>query len=792
MKITTLNWFSITNWKQLRFDYRLVEVTIEGGTTAGREFNTAFNNGMKFMASSTRGVVSEAYHDGKKYIAVRSDSELNRLVINGSPLDIILTPLKGVFTFDPLHADCGNMGLAASFIENAIEYQLNRKSNLWSGGQKSFLKKNPTRNSSDIQTDIYQGFKFRVHYQDGKMYVCLDLAYRYVDKQNLSEILKQVPKERWPSIIEGRSFLYQNGDSWYTVKGRTIGGSIGSQPLEKDDFNGTVYEYITTKGLYASAKSPQQLDKNTETFYHSYSKTTSNTVAGAASLAKAIHLAENGLHKLSINDPNRRFHSASFYTGKYFQNLYFANVKLDISTTLEELDCQLLAMPRIKYANGNILDPYAAIKEMGSELFQYPRRRKEFTYKYGLLNEDVYVPQYIFVPDTLEYAFINSLKFFFDNAMRQLDKNFPGFQLIQYSMKQKPYANHVCRDFQNMVTQKQLNGGCGLFILPELKGNGHFSQFLHKLVKKELFGTVNLKCISEKSLRKFMKPGMGKNLKPVYTVPDKLMRSFKSYQAYTLFEYLIVNKKWPFALADNLNYDLYIGLDAHEFYAGFVFFFKNGEKIVFDVERTAKSVGTYRNEKVNSGVIKEKIVQVLTRHLRSGEDFPKSIVILRDGVSFGEEEKALVSAIAELRAKGSIDDSEIKLAVLDVAKSSAIPIRAAVPDQNKILVNAYCGTVVTTEQGKDAYIFNTGFPYQVPGSSNPIHVSMSWGDIDFNKALQDVFSLTQISFSAPDRPSSLPLPLKLIDTLIRDVAHEYNYANTQDKELKIVEEALKD
>jgi len=792
MKITTLNWFSITNWQELKFEYRLVEVSIEGGISEGKEFITAFHNALKYLASSTRGVVSEAYRLGKKYIAVRSDAELSEITIPGNPLDIILTPLPGTHTFDPATKDSENTTLAAKFIENAIEFQLNRKKNIWGGGNNSFLKKIPTKNSTDIQTDIYQGFKYRVHYQDGKMYVCIDLAYRYVDKSNLSEMLKHLPKEQWASVIEGRTFLYQNGDEWYTVKGKHVGGSISTQPLDKDDYHGTVYNYIKTKGRFALAQNPQPLDKNSETFYHSYSKTSTNTVAGAACLAKAIHFADNGLHKLSINEPHRRFGTAEFFAERYFQNLKFAGKTLMISTKPTNMDCRVLTMPSIKYRGNNILDPYAASGEMGSELYMYPRRRKEFAYKHGLLNEHPYGPQYLFVPDTLSYKFINSLKYYFERAMKQLDKDFHGFELIQYSMKKKPFANEVCREFQAMIAEKQLNGGSGLFILPDLEGNKVFSQYLHKLVKKELFATLNLKCISEKSLKRYMKKGLDKYGKEGYSVPDRLMQGFKSYQVNALFEYLIVNKKWPYALAEDLNYDLYIGLDAHEFYAGFVFLFKNGEKIVFDVERTSKSTGNYRNEKVNSGVIRNKIVEILSRHLRSGEDFPKSIVILRDGMSFGEEEKALTGAIEQLRAQGSIDDSEIKLAVLDVAKSSAIPVRAAVPNQNKILVNADCGTVVYTERNKDAYIFNTGYPYQVPGSSNPLHVTLAWGNIDFDKALQDVFSLTQLTFSAPDRPSSLPLPLKLIDTLIRDVAHEFDYANTQDKELKIVENAIKD
>jgi hypothetical protein len=794
MNMNTLNWFRIRNWKIIRFSYRLIEVSLEGGVSEGKDYNISFNNALKHMASSTRGVVSEAWYQDQKYIAVRSDAPLQDITISGTPLDIYLRPLAQTFQFNPNDSTHNNMGLAVRFIENAIEYQLNRKKGLWSGGNNSFLKKIPTRNSLDIQTDIYQGFKYKVHYQNGDFFVCVDLSYRYADKRTLSEILKTLPKSQWATYINGRTFLYQNGDDWYPVKGSAVGGAIAEQHFTKDDFSGTVYEYITTKGKYAEATEPQPLDKNSLIFYHTYTRTSEKKLEGAADLAKPIHFADNGLHRLSINEPHRRFGSAEFFVKKYFQNLYFAGERLDITDNPWKMECRAADFPILKYAQGKTLDPYhAASGNRGSELYLFPKRRREYTYKYGLLNEDEYLTHYIFVPDTMPLAMTKSIKHFFNKAMLQLDQKFPGFDLVTYSMKQRPFAEKVCREFENLVNTKQLNGCFGLFVLPEMEGNNIFSHDLHKLVKKELFEVINLKCISEKSLKRYMQPSVNNYGVQIYDVPDSRMQDFRSYQVNTLFKYLVVNKKWPYALAKNLNYDLYIGVDAHEFFAGFVFFFKNGEKIVFDIEKTSKKTGNvFRNEKINFGVIKTKIIEILGRHLDSGEEFPGSIVILRDGMSYGEEQKALDAAIAEMRAAGQIGDANIQLAVLDVAKSSAIPIRAAVPNQNNMLVNTDCGTVVPIQAAKEAYLFNTGFPYRVPGSSNPIRISLSSGTINFDKAVDDVFVMTQLNFTAPDRASSLPLPLKLIDLLIRDVAHEYTYANVQAKEMKLLEDYLEE
>lgn len=794
MKQNTLNWYRIRNWKILRFSYRLIEISLEGGITEGRDYNTSFNNALKHLASSTRGVVSEAWLQGKKYIAVRSDAELQDTTLPGTPLNIYLRPLPDTFIFDPTDRSHQNMDLAVRFIENAIEFQLNRKKGLWAGSNNTFLKKLPSRNSEDIQTDIYNGFKYRVHFQAGEFFVVVDLAYRYADKRTLSEILKDLPKEQWTSYINGKNFLYQNGDDWYTVKGSAIGGAIGEQRFDKDNFIGTVYDYIITKGRYAVAEHPQPLSPNSPTFYHTYTKASEKKMEGAADLAKAIHFADNGLHRLSINKPPQRFNSAGFFVKKYFQDLRFAGVRLEVSYNTWNMDCRVIDLPALKYAHDYVYNPYESRNgERGSELYQYPKRRREFTYKYGLLNEDEYLLQYIFVPDTLPVTMAICIKDHFNKAMKALDPSFPGFELVTYSTRQKPFAEKVCKDFESLINNKGLNGNFGLFVLPHLPGNRWFSHNLHQLVKKELSGKINLKCISEKSLNRYITRSVGRGGSEVYFVPDQKMQPFKSYQVNTLFKYLVVNNKWPYALAKDLNYDLYIGIDAHEFFAGFVFLFKNGEKIVFDVEQTAKKAGnTHRNEKINFGLIRDKIVDVLSRHLESGEEFPKSIVVLRDGMSFGEEQKALEAAIAQMRSENKISQQEVKLAVLDVAKSSAIPLRAAVRDDNNMLANPICGTVVPIRTDKDAYIFNTGFPYQVGGSSNPIRVSLSSGSIDFNKAVDDVFAMTQLNFTAPDRASSLPLPLKLIDLLIRDVAHEYTYANVQAKELQILQDELEE
>ncbi len=53
-------------------------------------------------------------------------------------------------------------------------------------------------------------------------------------------------------------------------------------------------------------------------------------------------------------------------------------------------------------------------------------------------------------------------------------------------------------------------------------------------------------------------------------------------------------------------------------------------------------------------------------------------------------------------------------------------------------------------------------------------VSANSGDANIRKVLQDVFSLSQLAYSAPDRPCRLPLTIKLTDTFLEAIASETN------------------
>ena len=149
---------------------------------------------------------------------------------------------------------------------------------------------------------------------------------------------------------------------------------------------------------------------------------------------------------------------------------------------------------------------------------------------------------------------------------------------------------------------------------------------------------------------------------------------------------------------------------------------------------------------------------------------PNGIVILRDGRSFGEEEKALENVINSLDTDGLISKSALKYSVVDLHKNSAIPLRlASQTNSYNNLENPISGSYKLINQ-VEGFIYNTGFPFQIRGTAKPLHLSLKAGNVDFLRVMEDVFCQSMLAFSAPDRSNSLPVTIKLIDTLLEPLS----------------------
>src|SRR5260370_12026257 len=73
---------------------------------------------------------------------------------------------------------------------------------------------------------------------------------------------------------------------------------------------------------------------------------------------------------------------------------------------------------------------------------------------------------------------------------------------------------------------------------------------------------------------------------------------------------MIVNRKWLWALATPLRYDVYIGIDVLNGMAGFTFIYKNGERMIFRNHRCKQ------RERLTSRQLREILVKHIRQHVR--------------------------------------------------------------------------------------------------------------------------------------------------------------------------------
>ncbi|GAA4464940.1 hypothetical protein GCM10023189_44890 [Nibrella saemangeumensis] len=768
-----LNLFKLQNLRELSFVYQLVKVELPRSLKAPSLKQTHWNAVLFELASQTKGPVGTVYEAGVKYAAIKAYTPLitNRILLAPQLATVSLVS-GGVRQINYAALAPEEVDLAQQFLYFYIREQLSAKS-LWKYNNSEFFVQQPTYRPRNRNIEVYEGFNFKLKYINKEFYIGLDLAHRYTDRQFLHERIFGQDIQKINNELRGKRLLYFNGNSVYPVEFKGIGKAINVQRFRKNpEQEVTVYDYIRTEGLYASSQSSISLIENCPTLLHTYTNR-SDIKSGATCFAKLVKTLKDEdarpLQRETIYGPQQRFERIQSYVRDYFQTITFNGVTLSVNQQPLELVLPVFKLPTFKYKNDTIFDPLNHDSMLTNNLRDFGKVRKQGIYQNGILTQNYFGPNYLFMPESLGYQFAKSVKYNLDKNIRAIAKNFEGLIIVMYDESDVASAYKQFKSFKNLLNRRQIDEGAGLFILPDHKHNSdRFLKDLHDCLKKEYYPNLRFQFASANRFIRFFQKVNHPKFGWVYDVNKTLFQEYKSYLSNLLFELLIINYKWLYALQHPLNYDIYVGIDAHDYYAGFCFFYRNGEQIVFDYKRISKGTGTFRNEKINAELIADVLEENLKEHIPLYAPKPNGIILLRDGISFGEEEIALREVLARYSVKQFIPE-QFSWGVVDVKKQSSLTLRTAVHSGAK-LENPVAGTYFLNES--EGYLFNTGYPFKTPGSSKPLSIVLTAGEnIEIEKVCQDIYYQSLLAFSAPEQPSSLPVPIKLIDTLIRSFAH---------------------
>ena len=76
--------------------------------------------------------------------------------------------------------------------------------------------------------------------------------------------------------------------------------------------------------------------------------------------------------------------------------------------------------------------------------------------------------------------------------------------------------------------------------------------------------------------------------------------------------------------------------------------------------------------------------------------------------------------------------------------------------------------------GNDGFLSTTGYPFNRPGTSKPLHIKFLEGNMEFEDCLEGLFSLSCLSFTRPDDCSTVPVNLRLLDRRLREEGSDYD------------------
>lgn len=792
MKNHTQNLFRVNNLFNLDFSYKLVEIDLPDMPNQSMLYNTALQRIQAKIASEISGPAAIVFRNGKHFIAIPGNKSMPNMKIQTNPFSVSAHATSDIFNIDLRNIDANSNEIMLRFLDFDIKKQLKDSFGLWEINSHQFFLKAPVYFASESNIEVYGGFKYRlVHQEDGQFYISLDLAYKYLDKFYLSENVNGRNVHQILPQLKGRKCLYQNGDNWYPVEIAGFGKKLSEHEVPIDNTPIVLYDYITSKTQHSRFKVNNLLSPEHLALLYTYPGRTMEPHHGATSLAKLVYNTNDqgvkALHKLSIKAPDKKFDYICSNINKYFTSLSYNGASLKISEKPQEERERFFFMPDLKGNNDKVLSVKSG-DSGNTALKDYGAARKKLICDNGILNHGEFDNQYLIVPNTLDKSVVEAFKKHALNYLKKLAPAFSDFKIITYAAKPHLAATIQVQEIDAILAKHNAKDGFALFILPDIgrQSNRAIKNF-HDCLKNKFFPDLKFQCASAYKIKSFYRQYPSRNTENGITesrlIPD-MESSFKSYLFNLMTEYLLVNRKWPYALVNNLHYDVYIGIDVHDRYAGFTFFYKNGEHIFFDHKRVPKKASGNRAEKLKKGLITEMLLKKLEVHLPKYAPNPNGIVIVRDGKSFGEEHLALDQVIEGLAVKGLINSDTIKSGVVDLHKQSAIPLRIATITTGFLkLENPRAGSYKLI-QPNEGFLFNTGYPFSIRGTAKPLQLILQHGNTDFKKIMEDLFAQSMLAFSAPDRSNSLPIVIKLIDTFLEPLATAFEDEISEEEEVE--------
>ena len=754
-----LNLYEIQNLSDLRCEYRLVD--IRGLVTSDAEtVDGNLNLLAKIVALAERAPAAVVHRNNAAFLAIPADLELGQRQYQLTPDVVNLAPRDETYQVGFPGGTSEERRVGYAFLQFALRTPLRRDRSLWSTGSNTYLMKR-ARNARDAgrDIDIYEGFSFRLRQLDGRLFIVISPASKWVENGWLVD--RHTPAQL--ASLKMRRALYHFGHSWYVVQivdapACSIREAVFTHRTTGVTHN--VYDYTLAEVGTGAPPWVATLDPASPMIVYQYPGRDLRQY-GAAALAKLMlgndDPRSRAAQRAATRAPVERFSFTREIAERFFQGASFRGVRVRVAAHAASRQLRTFRYPSLEFGQGKQLvvghnreRGEIAVNDLG-------RRRLELLSdpEAGFAVSGAFDHQFLLVPTTLKRDIAENFKTRLEATVRQFCQSPYRLDSILFDDRRARTLKDQVDAVIAAVDQTRASGH-GVFVLP---AGAHDD--LHNFVKRKLAETVQVQCVSAHKLQEFYIDALVNGRQAVRVKSEEEGR-YRSYLTNTALGLMIVNRHWGWVLADPTHYEAYISVDVLNRMACFVFVISGGRQCV------VRYVPTQQKEKLSRAQVRSVVTDMLRQMLTVTNPL-RSIVLQRDGQLFPREWDGFVEATTELKREGLLSTDAVSGAV-EIAKRTAEDIRIATPFKDT-LENPHMGVALTLDSN-EGIVCTTGWPFRLRGTARPLHLRVVRGSLDIAYVLEDTFGHSQLAWAAPSKPMRLPIGIKLGDDFLRSVAGE--------------------
>ncbi len=771
-----LNLYPITGVAELETEYRLIDIV--GLHDSPDDPDLIHENAGALVgqvASRLRCPAALIRKSAEYQLAVPANRKINTFEVQVRPDVVRLEPQDETHPLAFAALTPEQVPIAQQLLAAELRTPLRQDQQLWSS-YGSFFFKRPTNIRDDKRDiDIFTGFGFRIVPFEDAFYVSLDLTTKFVETQWMIDAYDEAALHG----LHMRHALYLYGQRWYPIQFLGLTGqTIQEQGFVPNDTGPTRYVYEWT--LEACKDNPphwiQRLDPTSPAIRYRYPGG-SRPFVGALALCRLLLRTDDPerrrYQRRTALRPDERARQSAHIIERFFQRASFMGQPLTVEATPHAQRARRFKLPALEFGQGKVLavggDDGVAFKDYGRARLDhlldgvafkdYGRARLDHLLdpEGGIAITSPLDPQYVVMPKGLGRNVA-------DDFVSRLSKAMQALLQTSYRPKRVMYDDNGARTLKQQVDavlkgldDAGVRGGHGVLVLPDDARSD-----LHNFLKRELTDRLQVQCAAADRLRSFYIDQVSDGRSRFGVVP-RLEGKFQSYLRNLALGLLIVNRQWPWVLAQPTRYDAYVGLDVLKPMTAMSFFYGGGRRCVL---RAAEAKGA---EKLTSRQVNGMLIDGLRADLEQLEAPPRSIVLRRDGRAFHSERHGFSNAIHRLKQEGLLAE-DVVVGVVEISKRTAIGLRllGQSPRDGRIQapgIGSWCAL-----NDCEGIVATTGYPFRFPGTPQPLHVRIVEGNLNIESVLYDTFAMAQLAWAAPEASMRLPIDLKLIDDYLRSLA----------------------